>query len=162
MWRGVLGKNQATCPPPTSAEVSIKSAKQDMRQGDSYMAGKVSPSRAYGHPLVVVVPGSEGPTNQVQCNRIQGSRYNTVSSAIVSRRYGLPSSPPDTKSECGVTLLSSGFLKVKVTTYRCGYFHANLPLLLTASPNEMSCRQLTARCGAGSNCSSTTSISLPT
>jgi hypothetical protein len=77
--------------------MSIKSAKHDMRQKDSYIAGKVSPSRAYGPPLVAVILGGEGPTDQVQYNRIQGIRYNTGPSAIVSRRYGLPSSPSDTK-----------------------------------------------------------------
>jgi hypothetical protein len=35
-----------------------------MRQGDSYIAGEVSPSRAYGPPFVSVMPGGEGPTNQ--------------------------------------------------------------------------------------------------
>jgi hypothetical protein len=78
--------------------VSPKSAKQDMRQRDSYIAGEVSPSRAYGPPLVAVIPDGEGPTDQVQYNRIQGIRYNTGPSAIVSRRYGLQSSPSDTKS----------------------------------------------------------------
>jgi hypothetical protein len=45
--------------------MSIKTAKQDMRQRDSYIAGEVSPSRAYGPPLVAVMPGGEGPTDQV-------------------------------------------------------------------------------------------------
>jgi hypothetical protein len=81
-----------------NAKVSIKSAKQDMRQRDSCIAGEVSPSRAYGPPLVAVIPGGEGPTDQVQYNRIQGIRYNTGPSAIVSRRYGLPSSQSDAKS----------------------------------------------------------------
>jgi hypothetical protein len=97
--------------------LSIKSAKQDMRQRDPYIAGEVSLSRAYGPPLVAVIPGGEGPTSQVQYNRIQGIRYNTRPSAIVSQRYGLPSSPSDTK-----TLLGSGFLKVQLATYRFGYF----------------------------------------
>jgi hypothetical protein len=77
--------------------VDYISAEQDIRQRDSYIAGEVSPSRAYGPPLVVVIPDGEGRTNQVQYNWIQGIRYNTGPSTIVSRRYGLPSSPSDTK-----------------------------------------------------------------
>jgi hypothetical protein len=57
---------------------------------------EVLPSRAYGPPLVAVMPGGEGPTNQVQYNRFQRSRYNTGSS-VISRRHGLPSLPSDTK-----------------------------------------------------------------
>jgi hypothetical protein len=132
-----------------------------MRQRDSYIAGEVSPSRGYGPPLVVVIPGGEGPTYQVQYDRIQWIRYKTGPSAIVSRRHGLPSSPSDTKPQCGLTLPSSGFLKVNVTTYRFGYVHSKLPLL-TVSQNGVSCRYLTARCGSGSNCSSMTSTSIAT
>jgi hypothetical protein len=118
-----------------------------MTQGDSYIAGEVSPSRAYGPPLIVM-SGGEGRTNQIQYNRIQGRRYNTGHSAIVSRRHGLPCSRSDTKVVMWSDLSEFGISQRKsndVSFWLCS-LKATSPPRGVAERDELSLLVCSLRC----------------